>query len=404
MVATDSYRLSVKETQLEAPLDGRLRGQRAGARAAGARAASSQAGERGRAVASACAPNQVVFEVGGVVLSSRLIDGQFPNYRQLLPDTYEHELRLAGGEVTDVVRRIALLAQKNAPLRLAFREGELTVSAQTPDIGEAREALPVPFAGEPLEIGFNPDFLRDGLESVERRRRRAQADLAAAPRAASRPADGSGLPVPASCRSGSTCRGAVRVDPPRRARLPLLRGRRGARSGPALTVVPGRNGAGKTNLLEALYFGCTGRSCRTTNEREVVRFGATVARRGGRTRATRAARARADASASSPARPSACASTARRSSGWRTRRARPLVSRVPARPAGARRRAPPALRRAHLDQVVAALWPARAAHAPGLRRGARPAQRAAGAGSAPAGRRAARSPPGTPSSPATASR
>ena len=111
--------------------------------------------------------NQVVFEVGGVVLSSRLIDGQFPNYRQLLPDAYEHELRLAGGEITEVVRRISLLAQKNAPLRLAFAEGELTVSARTPDVGEARETLPVPFQGEPLEIGFNPEFLRDGLEAVE---------------------------------------------------------------------------------------------------------------------------------------------------------------------------------------------------------------------------------------------
>jgi DNA polymerase-3 subunit beta len=111
--------------------------------------------------------NQVVFEVGGTVLSSRLIDGQFPNYRQLLPDAYEHELRLAAGEVGDVVRRISLLAQKNAPLRLAFAEGELTVSARTPDIGEASETVPVPYAGEPMEIGFNPDFLRDGLESMD---------------------------------------------------------------------------------------------------------------------------------------------------------------------------------------------------------------------------------------------
>ena len=70
-------------------------------------------------------------------------------------------------ELTDVVRRISLLAQKNAPLRLKFAEGELTVSAQTPDVGEASETLPVPFAGEPFEIGFNPEFLRDGVESVD---------------------------------------------------------------------------------------------------------------------------------------------------------------------------------------------------------------------------------------------
>jgi DNA polymerase III subunit beta len=111
--------------------------------------------------------NQVVFETGAVTLSSRLIDGQFPNYRQLLPETYDHELHVPGDELAGVVRRISLMAQKNAPLRLSFTEGELTVSAQTPDVGEASEPLPVPFAGEPFEIGFNPDFLKDGLDSVD---------------------------------------------------------------------------------------------------------------------------------------------------------------------------------------------------------------------------------------------
>jgi len=65
-----------------------------------------------------------------------------------------------------VVRRVSLLAQKNAPLRMSFSEGELEVSARTPDVGEAREVLPIAFQGETLEIGFNPDFLRDGLEAA----------------------------------------------------------------------------------------------------------------------------------------------------------------------------------------------------------------------------------------------
>jgi DNA polymerase-3 subunit beta len=111
--------------------------------------------------------NQVLFVIGRIVLSSRLIDGQFPNYRQLLPESFEHELRLAGPEFTDVVRRISLLAQKNAPLRLSFAAGELTVSSQTPDVGEARESMPVAFQGEALEIGFNPEFLRAGLEAID---------------------------------------------------------------------------------------------------------------------------------------------------------------------------------------------------------------------------------------------
>ena len=165
MVATDSYRLSVKETALEAALPSGFE-VNVPARALQelARVAAHVEEQQLRV---SVRQNQILFELDGVILSSRLIDGQFPNYRQLLPETFEHELRLAGTELTEVVRRISLLAQKNAPLRLSFQPGELTISAQTPDIGEALESLPVSFQGEPLEIGFNPEFLRAGLEAIE---------------------------------------------------------------------------------------------------------------------------------------------------------------------------------------------------------------------------------------------
>jgi DNA polymerase III subunit beta len=165
MVATDSYRLSVKQTTLEQPLQGTLEAN-VPARALQELVRIAQQSESAE-VAVSVGQNQVVFELDGTTLSSRLLDGQFPNYRQLLPESVEHELRLATGEMTEVVRRISLLAQKNTPLRLGFREGELTVSAQTPDVGEASESIPVPFHGEPFEIGFNPEFLRDGLDSLE---------------------------------------------------------------------------------------------------------------------------------------------------------------------------------------------------------------------------------------------
>jgi len=164
MVATDSYRLSVKETKLDPPIDGGFE--------ANVPARALQELERlvahvgGERIQIGVGANQIVFRTGDVVLSSRLIDGQFPNYRQLLPESYEHELKMPVGELLGVVRRVSLMAQKNAPLRLAFRDGELTVSAQTPDVGEASEPLPAPFTGEQFEIGFNPEFLRDGLESV----------------------------------------------------------------------------------------------------------------------------------------------------------------------------------------------------------------------------------------------
>jgi DNA polymerase-3 subunit beta len=165
MVATDSYRLSVKETTLETPLSAGFE-VNVPARALQELARLAAHAEE-ESLTISVRQNQVVFVLGGVVLSSRLIDGQFPNYRQLLPDAFEHELRISGPELRDVVRRVSLLAQKNAPLRLSFAPGELTVSAQTPDIGESRESLPVSFQGEPLEIGFNPEFLRDGLEAIE---------------------------------------------------------------------------------------------------------------------------------------------------------------------------------------------------------------------------------------------
>ena len=109
----------------------------------------------------------MVFGADGTWLTTRRIDGQFPNYRQLLPEQFEHELTLPRDELLEVVRRVSVMAQRNSPLRLRFAEGELTVSAVTQDVGESRESMPAPFTGEAIEIGFNAEFLRDGLESVD---------------------------------------------------------------------------------------------------------------------------------------------------------------------------------------------------------------------------------------------
>jgi DNA polymerase-3 subunit beta len=161
MAATDSYRLSVKETELASP--GPQLEAIVPARALGELARIAQGG---KTISLGVHENQVVFATDGIWLTTRRIDGQFPNYRQLLPESFEHELRLPRAELLDVVRRTAVLAQRNAPLRLRFAEGELAVTAQTQEVGEARESMPAPYAGEPLEIGFNPEFFREGIESV----------------------------------------------------------------------------------------------------------------------------------------------------------------------------------------------------------------------------------------------
>jgi DNA polymerase-3 subunit beta len=163
MAATDSYRLSVKETSLsDSP--GREIEAIVPARALGELARVAQ-GE-GETIQVGVQENQVVFGVDDVWLTARRIDGQFPNYKQLLPESFEAEVTMPREEFLDVVRRTSVLAQRKSPLRLRFEDGELTVSAQTQDVGEAHESLPVSYSGEPLEIGFNAEFLRDGLESV----------------------------------------------------------------------------------------------------------------------------------------------------------------------------------------------------------------------------------------------
>ncbi len=101
------------------------------------------------------------------MLTTRRIDGQFVNVKQLIPETFEYNVTIPRNELLDVVRRVSVMAQRNSPLRLHFAEGELRVSARTQDVGEATETMPVSFTGEPLEIGFNPEFLRDGIESVQ---------------------------------------------------------------------------------------------------------------------------------------------------------------------------------------------------------------------------------------------
>ena len=161
MAATDSYRLAVKETalegsvpELEAIVPGRALQELA--RIAGS----------GDEIQIGVHENQVLFIADGVWLTTRRIDGQFPNYRQLLPESFEYELTLPRGELLDVVRRASVMIQRSTPLQLRFAEGELTVIARTHEVGESKESMPVGFAGDTLEIGFNADFLREGLESI----------------------------------------------------------------------------------------------------------------------------------------------------------------------------------------------------------------------------------------------
>jgi DNA polymerase-3 subunit beta len=165
MVATDSYRLALRRAALEPgppePVEAVVPGR---ALQEVARLATQA---RAEAVEIVLGESQALFRVGAARLTSRLIDGQFPDYRQLVPDAFDHDVVFDRAELLGVLTRIGVLAQRSVPLRLAFAPGEVTVSAVSEQVGEGRESIPVPFTGEPLEIGFNAEFLRDGVDAVD---------------------------------------------------------------------------------------------------------------------------------------------------------------------------------------------------------------------------------------------
>jgi DNA polymerase III subunit beta len=169
MVATDSYRLAVKETTLENAITAEVQAiVPVKALSEVARLAASLGDGD---VEVAIGENQALFRLadasGDVLISSRLIDGQFPNYKQLVPESFDHEVTLGKELVAAAARRISLLAQRNAPLRLTFAPGRLTMRALTQDVGQAEESLDITYEGDEFEIGFNPQYLIEGVEAVD---------------------------------------------------------------------------------------------------------------------------------------------------------------------------------------------------------------------------------------------
>ncbi|MDQ3878339.1 MAG: DNA polymerase III subunit beta [Actinomycetota bacterium] len=102
---------------------------------------------------------------GDSVIGSRFIEGEFPNYRQLIPEGYTNALTIDRELLIEVVKRVGLLAQNNLPVKLQLAS-ELEISAHTPDVGEGQEIVDAEFQGDPLLIAFNPQFLTDGASAI----------------------------------------------------------------------------------------------------------------------------------------------------------------------------------------------------------------------------------------------
>ncbi|HEX3424715.1 MAG TPA: DNA polymerase III subunit beta [Acidimicrobiales bacterium] len=162
LVATDSYRLAMRDLPGTTLLS---EGQHV---LVPARAL----GELGRVLSGAeqvtlrLGADQASFEVGPVRVTTRLIEGEFPNYRQLVPSGYPNRLTVGKEPLLDAVRRVKLLAREATPIRLALRPDGLELTAVTHDVGQAREDLDAKYEGSEMVVAFNPEFLIDGVEAT----------------------------------------------------------------------------------------------------------------------------------------------------------------------------------------------------------------------------------------------
>jgi DNA polymerase-3 subunit beta len=102
--------------------------------------------------------------------TTRLLDAEFPKFRQLLPTEHTAIATIDVADLTEAIKRVALVADRGAQVRMEFGEGSLRLAAGADDVGRAEEDLPADFSGEPLTIAFNPTYLTDGLSSLHTER------------------------------------------------------------------------------------------------------------------------------------------------------------------------------------------------------------------------------------------
>lgn len=176
LAATDSYRLAVSEIEVEGgPAEVVKVILPARALAELGRALQGTGGR----VRTIVRDNLVSFFLaaggdegsggGQSVIATRFIEGEFPNYRRLLPEGYPNALTVDRESLLETVKRVGLLAQNNLPVKLRLA-GELEVSAHTPDVGEGQEVVDAEYQGEPFVIAFNPQFLHDGASAIRTER------------------------------------------------------------------------------------------------------------------------------------------------------------------------------------------------------------------------------------------
>lgn len=164
LAATDSYRLAVLTLGWEQDVDGTVLLPRRALDEA--RRSAEQLGSEVRMTFE---EGQVGFDFGDRQLVTRLIEGSFPPFRQLIPAGYERRLEVDRADLIEVVRRVSVVGDANTtatPVTLHLSADTVRVTAGSGEIGEAEESLPGVLEGDDLQIAFNPRYLTDGLDAT----------------------------------------------------------------------------------------------------------------------------------------------------------------------------------------------------------------------------------------------
>jgi DNA polymerase III subunit beta len=173
LVSTDRYRLAVRELRWNPARPDLTAAMLVPAKALAdtARSLTSSAqvsialalpgGETGQG------DGMIGFEGAGRRTTTRLLSGEFPRYQSLLPKTVNSVAELPVASLSESVKRVALVAERNTPVRLSFSSGQLTLEAGTGDEAQAEEVIEADFSGDDLSIAFNPQYLLDGLTAID---------------------------------------------------------------------------------------------------------------------------------------------------------------------------------------------------------------------------------------------
>ncbi len=163
MVATDSYRLAVRNLP-DKEILGAAQKVLVPSRALNELQRVLATGDDLRVRLGA---RDAVFETGSTRLTTRLIEGEYPNYRNLLPPSYPNTLTVGREALLEALRRVKLLAQDATPVRLALGGDTLQLTAITQDVGNASEEIDASYEGTEMTVAFNPDYLAAGVDAVD---------------------------------------------------------------------------------------------------------------------------------------------------------------------------------------------------------------------------------------------